>query len=123
MAYFYHFMSVFSRCAKCKLVLHVFRERITDCWKQGWDDRIHERDRYSVYQIFKLEHSLEPWFYCVTNIALRDVFVRFRIGISEIKTHKLRCSTDSSDNFSSALCKCGVDDEIHVLFVCKATQV
>ena len=47
--------------------LRVFRERITDCWRQGWDDRIHERERYSVYRIFKLEHSLEPYFYCVTN--------------------------------------------------------
>ena len=35
--------------------LRVFRERITDCWRQGWDDRIHERD-----SIFKLQHSLEP---------------------------------------------------------------
>ena len=48
----------------------------------------------------------------MTYIALRDVFVRFTMGISKIKTHKLRYSTDSSDNFSSALCKCGVDDEI-----------
>ena len=78
--------------------LRVFRERITDCWRQGWDDRIHERDRYSVYRIFKLEHSLEPYFYCVTNKALRDVFIRFRMGISEIKTHKLRYSTLPRDH-------------------------
>ena len=38
--------------------LCVFTERITDSWRQGWDDRIHERDRYSVYRIFKLERSL-----------------------------------------------------------------
>jgi len=102
--------------------LHVFRERITDCWRQGWDDRFHERDRFSVYRIFNLEHSLEPDFYCVTNNALRDVFIRFRMGISEIKTHKLRCLTDPSDDLSCLLCKCCVDDEIHFLFVCKATQ-
>ena len=92
--------------------LRVFRERITDCWRQRWDDRIHERDRYSVYRIFKLEHSLEPYFYCVTNKALSDVFIRFRLGISEIKTHKLRYSTDPSDDLSCPLCKCCVD------FVC-----
>ena len=128
--------------------LRVFRERITDCWSQGWDGRIHERDRYSiyrifklqrdrhsvyrifklqrdrhsVYRIFKLEHSLEPCFYCVTNKALRDVFIRFRMGISEIKTHKLRYSTDHSDDLSCLLCKCCVDDEIHFLFVCKVTE-
>ena len=39
--------------------LCVFTERIADSWWQGWDDRIHERDRYSVYRIFKLERSLE----------------------------------------------------------------
>ena len=66
--------------------LRVFRERITDCWRQGLDDRIHER-------IFKLEDSLEPYFFCVTNKSLRNVFIVFRMGISESKTHKLRYST------------------------------
>ena len=32
--------------------LRVFKERITGCWRQGWDDRIHERDRYSVYMCY-----------------------------------------------------------------------
>ena len=41
-----------SRCAKYKLFLGVFKERISDCWKQGWDDRIQEHDRYSVYRCF-----------------------------------------------------------------------
>ena len=58
----------------------------------------------------------------MTNKALRDVFIRFRMGISEIKTHKLRYSTDPSDDLSCPLCKCCVDDEIHFLFVCKATE-
>ena len=88
--------------------LRVFRERITDCWWQGWDDRIPERDWYSVYRIFKLEP--------------RDVFMSFRMGISDIKTHKLRYSTDPSDDLSCPLCKCCVEDEIHFLFVCKVTE-
>ena len=37
--------------------LCVFTERITDSWRQGWDDGIHERGRYSVYRIFKLERD------------------------------------------------------------------
>ena len=76
----------------------------------------------STCVIFKLEYSLEPYFYCVTNKALRDVFIRLRMGISEIKTHKLRFSTDLSDDLSCPLCKRCVDDEIHFLFVCKATE-
>ena len=58
----------------------------------------------------------------MTSKALRDVFIRFRLGVSEIKTHKLRYSTDPSDDLSCPLCKCCVDDEIHFLFVCKATE-
>ena len=50
--------------------LHVFKKRITDCWKQGLDDRIHKRDRYSVYSIFTLEH-------CVVTTTLTDVFIKF----------------------------------------------
>ena len=55
--------------------LRVFKERIWDCWKQGWNDRIHERDRYSVYRMFQLEQSLEPYFDGVANAALRVAFV------------------------------------------------
>ena len=38
--------------------LRVFKERISDCWKRGWGERIHERDKYAVYRMLKLEHSL-----------------------------------------------------------------
>ena len=70
--------------------LRVYKERITDCWKQGWDDRIHKHDSYSVYRIFQLEQSLELCFYRVTNEVIGDVFVRFRMGISESTAHTLR---------------------------------
>ena len=72
--------------------------------------------------VYLKEQSLEPYFYCVTNKALRDVFIRFRMGISDTKTNKLRYSTDPSDDLSCPLCKCCVDDEINFLFVCKATE-
>ena len=49
--------------------LHVFKKRITDCWKQRLDDRIHKRDRYSVYSIFTLEHCVATVVVCsLTNI-------------------------------------------------------
>ena len=44
------------------------------------------------------------------------------MGISEIKTHKLRYSTDPSDDLSCPMCKCCLEDEIHFLFLCKATE-
>ena len=100
----------------------VFRERISDCWKQGWDERVHERDRYAVYRMFKLEQSLEPCIHCVANKAQRDVFVRFRLGISDSKTHKLRCSGDPDDDLSYPLCECSLDDQIYFLFLYKATD-
>ena len=59
---------------------------------------------------------------CVANKTPRDVFVRFRMGISEIKTHKLRYSADPSNDLSCPLCKYRLDDEIHFLFLCKATD-
>ena len=59
---------------------------------------------------------------CVTNKPLKNVFIGFRIGISMSKTLKLRYSTDPSDDLSCPLCKCCVDDEIHFLLSCKATE-
>ena len=102
--------------------LRVFiKERISDCWKQGCDDRIKESDRYSVYRTFKLEFSLEPYFDCVAKKTLRGVFVRLRMGIYEIKTYKLRYSADPSNDLLCPLCKYRLDDE-NFLFLCKATD-
>ena len=109
-----------SRCAKYKLFLGVFKERISDCWKQGWDDRIQEHDCLPLF--FKLDHTLESYVDYLANTALRDAFVRFRMGISEIKTHNLRYSTDHSDDLSCPFCQCHLQDEIHFLFLCKATE-
>ena len=54
--------------------LRVFRERIIDCWRQEWNDRIHERDRYSVNRIFKLEHSLVPVYIYIYFLFLFFLF-------------------------------------------------
>ena len=117
--------------------LHVFKEHISDRWKQKWDDRIHEGDRYSVYRLHELEHSLEPYIEGVANKALRDTFARLelsvsdikahKLGISDIKPHKVQYSDDqATDDFCCCcyfgpLFRCSLDEKIDFLFMCKAT--
>jgi len=101
--------------------LRVYKERTSDCWMQGWTERIQKSGRYSVYRMIKLEFEIGSYF--GIKKALRDVLVRLRLGISDLKLHKLRYSIDTGIDLSCPLCKYRLDDEIHFLYLCKNTEV
>ena len=103
--------------------LRVYKERLSDCWRQEWDERIQTSSRYETYRTFKSSISLESYFSEIHNKKLRDVFIRFRLGISELKPHKLRYSNGTSNNnLACPLCSYRLDDEKHFLFHCPATK-
>ena len=123
MAYGFGYVWVNQGVQNTKRFLKIFEQRATDCWKQDWHDRVTSRERYSVYRVFKDVCLQEPYFEVITKKVLRDVFIRFRLGISDLRTHKLRYSTEPSPDLSCPLCSTGIDDEKHFLFVCSATQL
>ena len=55
----------------------------------------------------------------VTNKHIRDVFIRFRIGASNIRTHKLRYVAHTPGDLMCPLCNTAYEDEMHTLFYCK----
>ena len=101
--------------------LRQFKQRLIDCWKQEWSSRIQEHERYAIYRTFKFDHSLEPYFEYIKNKSLRDVFVRLRLGITDMLTHKFRYSSCSHSDLLCPLCKSHNDDEYH-LFCCKVSE-
>jgi hypothetical protein len=98
--------------------LRVFYQCLSDCWQQDWFSRIRDSDRYNYYRIFKCTFGLEPYFTDVKNRKLRNCLIRFRLGISDLKTHKYRYVKDHTTDLSCPFCAGVVDEENHFLFEC-----
>ena len=102
-----------------KSFLNAYRQRLIDTFGQSWHSHITESPRFLVYRQFKSSIYLEEYFYEIHNKHLRDLLVRFRIGVSEIKTHKLRYFCGRGQDLSCPLCSARLEDEVHFLFHCE----
>ena len=104
------------------MFLRTFRQRLVDCFRQGWHSHVDSSDRFSIYKIFKLSHEIEPYFRFVPSNGLRKFVIRFRLGISDLRTHRLRYYPHEQC-LDCPLCHFRQDDEMHFLFHCQALSV
>lgn len=100
--------------------IRLFKQRLIDCHSQNWHEHINESTRFTVYRTYKMSIYLESYFSCVTNKHIRDTLIRFRIGASNIRLHKMRYSACTTESLQCPLCNSGLEDEMHTLFYCKA---
>ena len=75
------------------------------------------KDRLAFYSSFKTSHSLADYLFTVKKAVLRKHLVRFRQGVSPLKTHRLRYSERTPDIFTCPFCDTN-ESEIHFLLVC-----
>ena len=52
------------------------------------------------------------------NVALKRNQRRLRLGVSVLKSHRLRFSKTTKENFDCPFCKDTYDSELHFLLVC-----
>ena len=95
--------------------IKAFKQRLIDCHSQNWHEHISNSTRFTIYRMFKISISLEPYFTSVTNKHIRDVLIRFRIGASNIRTHKLRYVAHTPGDLMCPLCNTAYEDEMHTL--------
>ena len=98
--------------------LKVYKQRLVECFRQDWHGHLESSDRFTVYRIFKLDHSPEPYFACVPSNGLRKLLIRFRLGISDLLIHKTRYQANGART-DCPLCKYPSDNEMHFLFQCE----
>ena len=67
-----------------------FRQSLVDCFLQEWHSGIVSRDRLAFYSSFKQSHSLADYLCIIKKAVLRRNFIRFRLGVSSLKVHRLR---------------------------------
>ena len=79
------------------------------------------KDRLAFYStffffFFFLSHSLADYLFTIKKAVLRKHLVRFRLGVSPLKTHRLRYSERTPDIFTCPFCDTN-ESEIHFLLV------
>ena len=72
--------------------------------------------------MFKPCISLESYITTVTNKHIRNVLIRFKIGASNIRAHKMRYVVHTPQDLLCPLCNTAYEDEMHILFYCKSSD-
>ena len=99
--------------------LYEFKQRLIDCYLQGWNSSIKFKDRYSFVSSFKQTHRLSQYLLPVRNLALKRNLVRLRLGTPFSKPHRLCFSKATQENFDCPFCEDNYESEKkHFLLVC-----
>ena len=94
-----------------------FKQRLIDCFHQDWNSEV-SGERFSFYTSFKSLPGLPQAIFQIKNIAVRKTLLRFRLGVSPLKTHKYRHIARSMESLHCPFCKNIPESEIHFLLVC-----
>ena len=74
--------------------------------------------RYEVYRTFKSALEKEQYLEVIQNQQIRKAFTRFRLGISQILTHKLWYRDGNAVRLRCPLCNSETENEVHLLATC-----
>ena len=99
--------------------LKLLRNKLTQKFYDIWESRLSNSSRYSFYNLFKEQCEVEQYLYVLDRKVFRDVYIRFRMGITELYSHKLRYFPEGIERVCP-LCREGIETEVHFLFVCPA---
>jgi len=66
---------------------------------------------------------LAPYLTKLKHVKARNALLRFRLGVSQIKTHKYRNTKRINQDYACPFCKDIVETEAHFVLVCPAYDV
>ena len=98
-----------------KMFLNLLKQRMIDCYKQVWNEKLQHSDRYAVYRTFKSLLQPEKYLRDITISKFRVAMTKFRVGISDLRINKRYKDMPIPRNcpFCDEL-----DTEIHFLIKC-----
>ena len=94
------------------------KQRFIDVSSQEWMANLRGSTRFDMYIWFKTLIKDETYLDFVWVKCFRDALIRFRLGITELKTHKNRYNSHVADN-NCPFCKAVEQNEYHFLFHCE----
>ena len=87
-------------------------------YSQEWLANLRGSTRFELYILFKTSIKYETYLDFVRVECFRDALIRFRLGITELKTHRNIYISHVVDN-NCPFCKVVEENEYHFLFHCE----
>ena len=96
-----------------RLFMNNLRWKLLQTYDQQWMSKVPQSTRYEIYRDIKYGRFTEKYPSVIERPFFRRLFGRFRMGVSEIFSYRLRYSSPSY-----TVCPCCMEeekDDIHVL--------
>ena len=100
------------------MFITILRQRLIDCFEQDWHAGLESHSFFDVYSSFKQTISISCHLNIITNIKLRNVMSRFRIGMSPLKCHFLQYTPKSNRELYCPFCTNVRETEMHFVLCC-----
>ena len=99
--------------------LRMFKQRLTDVFRQDWMAGINSSDRFIHYRKFKSVLEPEKYLDSIRQKCFRDALIGFRLGISDINVHKNRYkASDLPTGNGFPFCPGVEENECHLCLKC-----
>ena len=108
--------------------LRVLKERLIESWHEEWHGIITAKahlpadaDRYRFYGSFKTSLVMSSYLCEIQHVQIRNTMIQFRVGVSYLKTHRLRFNDRSQmcdDALACPFCPHVEETELHFVLVC-----
>jgi len=96
-----------------KAFLKLLKQRMIDCYRQDWSNKLNDSDRFCTYRSFKCLFEPERYLTDITIVKFRNVLVRFRMGVNELNVNNRYTNKSHLCPFCEA-----IENEMHFLFHC-----
>ena len=109
----------FKQVGDEKMFLNMVKQRLRDCYIQGWTSKIINSEHLSGYAGFKSIFIPESYLNNPNLYkSMRNVLIKFRCGVSELNSHRFKFARDINVTHCP-LCKSYRESEIHFLLICR----
>ena len=102
-----------------ELFFKQFKQTLIDNFVQGWNEKMLKDSNckwfYGFKQIIERELYLKNFH---MKLSLRNVLAKFRLGVSQIYSHRYKFSLFENQKFCPFCIQIYNEDENHVLFIC-----
>ena len=103
-----------------KAFISIFKERAIFVYKHEWSTGLETKERCQFYRSFKTDLVLSPYLTMLKHVNYRNALIRFRLGVSRLKTHNFRFAKANQKDFACPFCKDVEESELHFALVCPA---
>jgi len=101
--------------------LKSLRQQLINSFNSKWKDDLRRSNRCSLYGSMKSFPQVEMYLYSLDKKVFRDVWIRFRMGLSDMYMHRYRYRPEVNTTLCPS-CRESDEDERHLLLCCPAFE-